>query len=142
MGDPHGGPQTSPQHADPHGFHSMVFSRPQVGVDQRGPQVRVDRRGPQVRVDRRGPQVRVDRRVVGWSAGRHVDHPCGVAISPWPARNITEKIGHMTWLPLGKGHRGISTKVVPSKKFSFALILLYFDGKRTSKRSFRNLSLA
>ena len=21
-------------------------------------------------------QVRVDRRVVGWSAGRHVDHPC------------------------------------------------------------------
>ena len=32
----------------------------------------------------------MDRRVVGWSAGRHVDHPCGGKISPWPARKVTE----------------------------------------------------
>ena len=32
------------------------------------------------------PQVHVDRRVVGWSAGGHVDHPCWWQISPWPAR--------------------------------------------------------
>ena len=32
----------------------------------------------------------MDRRVVGWSAGRHVDHSCGVRISPWPARKFTE----------------------------------------------------
>ena len=32
----------------------------------------------------------MDRRVVGWSAGRHVDHPCGGQLSPWPARNVTE----------------------------------------------------
>ena len=36
-------------------------------------------------------QVHVDRRVVGWSAGRHVDHLCGRQISPWPARKVTEK---------------------------------------------------
>ena len=30
-------------------------------------------------------EIHVDRRVVGWSAGRHVDHPCGGQISPWPA---------------------------------------------------------
>ena len=51
MGDPDGDPQTNPQHADPHG--SLVwfsFTR---------------------------HQVHVDRRVVGWSAGRHVDRPCG-----------------------------------------------------------------
>ena len=48
MGDPHGDPQTSPQHADPHGF-LVWFSL-------------------------KRHQVRVDRRVVGWSAGRHVDH--------------------------------------------------------------------
>ena len=57
--------QTSPQHADPHGF-LVWFSF-------------------------KSPQVHVDRRVVGWSAGRHVDHPCGWQISPWPAtRNVTE----------------------------------------------------
>ena len=33
-------------------------------------------------------QVHVDRGVVGCSAGRHVDHPCGGAISPWP--KVTE----------------------------------------------------
>ena len=31
-----------------------------------------------------GPQV------VGWSAGRHVDHPCGGQITPWPARKVTD----------------------------------------------------
>ena len=51
MGDPHGDPQTSPQHADPHRF-LVWFSL-------------------------RRPQVHADRRIVGWSAGRHVDHPCG-----------------------------------------------------------------
>ena len=35
------------------------------------------------------PQLHVDRRVVGWCAGRHVDHPCGWQISPWPARKVT-----------------------------------------------------
>ena len=51
MDDPHCDPQTSPQHADPHGF--PVWS------------------------SLRRPQVHVDRRVVGWSAGRDVDRPCG-----------------------------------------------------------------
>ena len=27
---------------------------------------------------------------MGWSAGRHVDHPCGGQISPWPAGKVTE----------------------------------------------------
>ena len=58
-------PQTSPQHADPYGF-LVWFS-----------------------LERH--QVHVDRRVVGWSAGRHVDHPCGGQISPWPARKVTER---------------------------------------------------
>ena len=49
-GYPHGDPQTSPQHSDPHEF-LVWFSF-------------------------KKPQVHVDRRVVGWSAGRHVDHPC------------------------------------------------------------------
>ena len=37
-------------------------------------------------------------RVVGWSAGRHVDHPCGGQISPWPAGKVTEDSirGHLT----------------------------------------------
>ena len=51
MGDPRGDPQTSPQHADPHGFLVWFSSKRH--------------------------QVHVDRRVVGWSAGRHADHPCG-----------------------------------------------------------------
>ena len=63
MGDPHGDPQTSPQHADPHGF-LVWFSL------------------------KRG-QLHVD--VVGWSAGRHVDHPCAGQISPWPARKVPDK---------------------------------------------------
>ena len=46
MGDPHGNPQTSPQHADPHEF-LVWFSVKKA-------------------------KVHVDWRVVGWSAGRHV----------------------------------------------------------------------
>ena len=34
-------------------------------------------------------EIHVDRRVVGWFAGRHVDHPCWGQISPWPARRVT-----------------------------------------------------
>ena len=35
-------------------------------------------------------EIHVDRRVVGWSAGRHVNHTCGGQISPWPARKVTD----------------------------------------------------
>ena len=65
MGDPHGDPQTGPQHADPHGF--LVW----LSLEERH-------------------QVHVDRHVVGWPVGRHVDHPCGGQISPWPARKVTD----------------------------------------------------
>ena len=34
----------------------------------------------------------MDGLVVGWSAGRHVDHPYGGQISPWPARKVTDVI--------------------------------------------------
>ena len=27
---------------------------------------------------------------MGWSAGRHVDRPCGRQMSPWPARKVTD----------------------------------------------------
>ena len=64
MGDPHGDLQTSPQHADPHGLGAFAKKTMQ--------------------------EIHVDRRVVGWSAGRLVDHPCGVQISPWPARKVTD----------------------------------------------------
>ena len=47
----HGDPQTSPQHADPHGFLAFLKRTTQ--------------------------EIHVDRRVVGWSAGLHVDRPCG-----------------------------------------------------------------
>ena len=60
MGDPHGDPQTSPQHANPHVLGAFLKETIQ--------------------------EVHVVRRVVGWFAGRHVDHPCGWQISPWPAR--------------------------------------------------------
>ena len=49
MGDPHGGLQTSPQHADPHGLGAFLKKTIQ--------------------------EIHVDRRVVGWSSRRHVDHP-------------------------------------------------------------------
>ena len=49
---PHmGDPQTSPQHADPHGLRAFLKKTIQ--------------------------EIHVDQRVVGWSVGRHVDHPCG-----------------------------------------------------------------
>ena len=35
-------------------------------------------------------QVPVDQCLVGWSAGGHVDHPCGGQLSPWPAREVTK----------------------------------------------------
>ena len=35
-------------------------------------------------------EVHVNRRVVGWSADRHVDQPCGWQISPWLARPQNE----------------------------------------------------
>ena len=35
-------------------------------------------------------EIHVDRRDVGWSAGLHVDRPCGGQISPWPARKVTD----------------------------------------------------
>ena len=60
MGDPHGDSQTSPQHGDPHGLGAFLKKTIQ--------------------------EIHVDRRVVGWSAGRHVDHPCGGLISQRPAR--------------------------------------------------------
>ena len=47
--DLHGGPQTSPQHADPHGLGAFLKKTIQ--------------------------EIHMDRCVVGWSAGRHVDHP-------------------------------------------------------------------
>ena len=56
VGDPHGNLQASPQHADPHGLGAFLKKTIQ--------------------------KVFVDRRVVGWSAGRHVDHPSGWQISP------------------------------------------------------------
>ena len=69
MGDPHCDPQTNPRHANPHGFLVGLF------------------------VER--PQVHVDRRVVGWSAGRHVDHLCRWQISPWPARKVTDNFSEL-----------------------------------------------
>ena len=65
-GDPHGGPQTSPQHADPHGFLIWFLC---ITIQE----------------------IHVDRSVVRWSAGRHVDHPCGGQIVPWPPRKVTDK---------------------------------------------------
>ena len=64
MGDPHGEPQTSPQHADPRGLGGFLKKTIQ--------------------------EIHVDRRVVGWSAGRHVDHPRACQSSPSPARKATD----------------------------------------------------
>ena len=82
MGDPHGDPQTSPQHADPHGLGAFL------------------RRTIQ--------EIHVDRRVVGWSAGRHVDHPCGGQISPWPARKATDskRVVSSSACPCAQGREG------------------------------------
>ena len=64
MGDPHGDLQTSPQNADPHGLGAFLMKTIQA--------------------------IHVDQSVVRWSAGRHVDHPCGGQISPWLARKVTD----------------------------------------------------
>ena len=64
MGDPHGDPQTSPQHADPDGLGAFF--------------------------NRTIQEIHVDRRIMGWSAGRHADRPCEAQISRWPARKVTE----------------------------------------------------
>ena len=67
MGDPHGDPHTSPQHVDPHGLGTFL-KRPIQ-------------------------EIHVDWHVVDWSAGCHVDYPCGGAIfSPWPARKVTDQL--------------------------------------------------
>ena len=66
-GDPHGDPQTSPQHADPHGLGALLKTAIQ--------------------------EIHVDRRVVGWSAGSPCGSPCGGQISPWPAREVTDISG-------------------------------------------------
>ena len=71
MGDPHGDLQTSPQHANPHGLGAFL--------------------------KKTIPEISVDRRVVGWSAGRHVDRACGWQISPWPARKVTDLLGVNSW---------------------------------------------
>ena len=78
MGDPRD-PQTSPQHADPHGF-LVWFSL-------------------------KSHQIHVDRRVVDWSAGRHVDDHMWGQISPWPARKVTdlkEFIGNLGGNKMGR----------------------------------------
>ena len=62
MGDPHGDPQTSPQHADPLDFL--------YGLKKQ--------------------EIHVGRRLVGWSAGRPCGSPMwGGQISLWPARKVT-----------------------------------------------------
>ena len=65
MGDPHGKPQTSPQHADPHGLGAFL-KKPYkkstwIGVSWAG------------------------LRVAMW-----ITHACGGQISPWPARNVVD----------------------------------------------------
>ena len=83
MGDPHGDPQTQPTTRRSTWISCMVYSL-------------------------KRNQVHVGRRVVGWSAGRHVDHPCGGGqISPWPARKVTEK---------GKNSRKLIEKSTPFSK--------------------------
>ena len=83
MSDPRGDPQTSPQRPDPR--ECLVWFLKKA-------------------------QVHVDRRVVGRSAGRHVDHPCGWQILPWPAREVTAwvlttapRLALTTHTPLIKG---------------------------------------
>ena len=51
MGGPQGEPQTSPQHADPHGLGAFLNL-----------------------IKKAMQEIHVDRRIVGWSAVRHVDH--------------------------------------------------------------------
>ena len=48
----------------------------------------------------------------------------------------------MTRLPLGKGHRGTSKKFGAFLEVEFCLVLLCFEGEKTSKKFPYNLSLA
>ena len=85
MGDPHGDPQTSPQHADPHGFLvSFSLQGPKsmwIGVLWAG------------------------LRVATW-----ITHVGGRQISPWPARKVTENgiFGNLPFgiCPLSRGPKG------------------------------------
>ena len=79
-GDPHADLQASPQHADPHGLGAFLKRTIQ--------------------------ELHVDPRVVGQSAGRHVDHPCEGQISPWPARKVTNCCDIRLNTRTGKGGRG------------------------------------
>ena len=58
-------------------------------------------------------KVHVDRRVVGWSAGRHVDHPCGGQISPWPARKVTEKSAGTSAVACAANESGTASSTPP-----------------------------
>ena len=49
--------------------------------------------------------------------------------------------GHRTRLPLGKVHRRTSKKFCAFLEVYFCLVLLSFQGRRTSKKFLRNLSL-
>ena len=84
-----------------------LHRKPQIFADNRrfsqisvtflaGPQ-HADPRGFLVRFSLKRHQIHVDQRVVDWSAGRHVDHPCGRQISPWPARKVTEDSPLKSW---------------------------------------------
>ena len=95
MGDPHGDPQTSPQNADSHGFLEWFSLKKApksmwIGVLRAG------------------------------LRGRHVDNPCGGAISPWPARKVNFRGGMGlqgdSGPPLPKGPR--RTKNTTRSKFT------------------------
>ena len=91
--DPHGDPQTSPQHANPHG--SLVW------------------------FSLKRHQVHVDQRVVGWSAGRHADHPCRGQSSQWPARKVTDFCLRLS------GLKSLTNFQAPSEfAFAFAAVSL------------------
>ena len=74
MGHPHDDPQTSPQHADPHGLGAF-FKKQKKPIQE----------------------IHVDRRVVGWSAGRHVDHPCGGKFRHGLLQKNIDKMQHFPW---------------------------------------------
>ena len=49
--------------------------------------------------------------------------------------------GHMVRLHLGKVHRGTSKKLGAFLEVLFSLVLLCFEGRKSSKKFLRNLSL-
>ena len=57
-----------------------------------------------------------------------------------PQKNLSSD-GHRTRLPLEKGRRRTSKKFRAFLEVYFCLVLLYFQGRRTSKKFLRNLSL-